>query len=135
MKRAMKKEITRETVLETIGVLALASLVAGHLLRERPLAGKGFLAAATLLLAAGLFVKPVARLIAQAWLGLARALGAVNSRILLGAIFYLFLTPIALLARLFRRDFLHLDKRSGADRTYWQRRDHAYTAEDIGKLW
>lgn len=131
----MKKLITRESVLETTGVLALACLVAGHLLRERPLAGKAFLAAATLLLAVGLFVKPVARWIATGWLRLAEALGAVNSRLLLGAIFYLFLTPIALLARLFRRDFLHLEKRTGAGRSYWQPRDHAYTAEDIGKLW
>jgi hypothetical protein len=131
----MKKEVTRESVLETIAVLSLACLVAGHLLRERPLAGKAFLGAATLLLAAGVFVKPVARLIAKAWLRLATALGAVNSRILLGAIFYLFLTPIALLARLFHRDFLHLDRRAGADRSYWQPRDRAYTAEDIRKLW
>ena len=57
----MKKELTRETVLETLGVLALACLVAGHLLRHRPAAGRGFLAAAALLLAVGLFVKPAAR--------------------------------------------------------------------------
>ena len=63
------------------------------------------------------------------------ALGAVNSRILLGVIFYLFLTPIAIIARLTRGDFLHLKKRTGPDRSYWQARDHAYTAEDIGKLW
>lgn len=131
----MSGKPTRETVLETTGVLALACLVAGHLLRHRPLAGPGFLAAATLLLAIGLFVKPLARRIAQVWLRFAVALGAVNSRILLGAIFYLFLTPIALLARLFREDFLHLKKRAGPDRSYWQARDHAYTAEDIGKLW
>ena len=39
----------------------------------------------------------------------------MNSRILLGAIFYLFLTPIALLARLTRGDLLHLKKRAGAE--------------------
>ncbi len=131
----MRKELSRETVLETLAVLALACLVAGHLLRQRPAAGKGFLAAAALLLAAALFVKPVARWIALAWLRLAEALGAVNSRLLLGAIFYLFLTPIALLARLSRGDLLHLKKRSGADRSYWQRRDHAYTPEDLSKVW
>jgi len=59
----------------------------------------------------------------------------VNSRILLGAIFYLFLTPIAILARVTRGDFLHLKKRSGADRSYWQARNHTYTAEDLSKLW
>jgi hypothetical protein len=131
----MKAELPREKVLETIGVLALACLVAGHLARHRPLAGRGFLAAAALLLAAGLFIKPAGALIAGAWLKIAEVLGAVNSRILLGAIFYLFLTPIALLARLFRGDFLHLKRRAGAGRSYWNARDHAYTAEDIGKLW
>lgn len=131
----MKKELARETALETIGVLALACLVAGHLLRHRPLAGRAFLAAASLLLGLGLFVKPAALAIARAWLAFAGVIGAVNSRILLGAIFYLFLTPIALLARLCRGDFLHLKKRDGADRTYWQARDHAYTPEDLSKLW
>ena len=131
----MKKELSRETVLETLGVLALACLVAGHLLRHRPLAGRGFLAAAALLLALGLFVKPAARAIARAWLAFGEVLGAVNSRLLLGAIFYLFLTPIALLARLTRGDFLHLKKRAGPDRSYWHARNHAYTPEDIGKLW
>ena len=131
----MKKELTRETVLETLGVLALACLVAGHLLRHRPLAGKGFLAAASLLLAVALFVKPVARWVALAWLKLAEVLGAVNSRVILGAIFFLFLTPIAVLARATRGDFLHLRRRAGADRSYWQSRGHAYTAGDLTKLW
>ena len=131
----MKRELTRETILETLGVLALACLVVGHLLRHRPAAGKGFFAAAVLLLAVALFVKPVAGLIARAWLKFAEVLGAVNSRIILGAIFYLFLTPIALLARLTRGDFLHLKKRAGVARSYWHARDHASPAEDISKLW
>ena len=130
----LKTELSREKVLETIGVLALACLVVGHL-AKRPGLKAGFLAAAALLLAVGLFVKPAGALIARAWLKFGGALGAVNSRIILGAIFYLFLTPIALLARLTRGDFLHLKKRGGADRSYWHARNHAYTAEDIGKLW
>jgi len=129
-----KTELTREKVLETIGVLALACLVVGHL-AKRPGLKAGFLAAAALLLAVGLFVKPAGALIARAWLKFGGALGAVNSRIILGAIFYLFLTPIALLARLTRGDFLHLKKREGANRSYWHARNHTYTAEDIGKLW
>ena len=80
-------------------------------------------------------MKPAALAIARAWLAFAEVLGAVNSRILLGAIFYLFLTPIALLARLTRGDVLRLRKGAGPSRTYWQAREHAYTAEDIGKLW
>jgi len=128
------KELTREKVLETIGVLALACLVVGHL-AQRPGVKSGFLGAAALLLALGLFVKPAGALIARAWLKFGGLLGAVNSRLILGAIFYLFLTPIALLSRLTRDDFLGLKKRAGADRSYWHARNHAYTAEDIGKLW
>ena len=131
----MKRELSRETILETLGVLALACLVFGFLARHRPALGRGFLVAAAVFLAVGLFVKPLARAIAAGWLKFAEVLGAVNSRIILGAIFYLFLTPIALLARLTRGDFLHLKKRAGADRSYWHARNHAYTAEDIGKLW
>jgi hypothetical protein len=130
----MKQELTREKVLETIGVLALACLVVGHL-ATKPGLKTGLLAAAVLLLATGLFVKPAGALIARAWLKFGGLLGPVNSRILLGAIFYLFLTPIAFLARLTRGDFLHLKKRVGADRSYWHVRNHAYTAADISKLW
>jgi hypothetical protein len=130
----MKRELSREKVLETVGVLALACLVVGHL-AKRPGVKGGFLAAAALLLAAGLFVRPAGALIARAWLKFAEVLGAVNSRIILAAIFYLFLTPIAVLARLTRGDFLHLKKSAGAGRSYWHARDHVYTAEDIGKLW
>jgi hypothetical protein len=129
-----KQELTREKILETVGVLALACLVVGHL-AKRPGVKGAFLAAAVVLLGAGLFVRPVGALIARAWLKLAEVLGAVNSRIILAAIFYLFLTPIAVLARLIRGDFLHLRKRGGAGRSYWHSRDHAYTAEDLGKLW
>ena len=130
----MKRELSREKVLKTIGVLALACLVVGHLAKH-PGMKSGFLAAAAFLLALGLFVKPAGALIARAWLTFGGLLGAVNSRLILGAIFYLFLTPIALLARLTRGDFLHLKKRAGAQRSYWHARNHSYTAEDIGKLW
>lgn len=129
-----KEKLSREKVLETLGVLALACLVLGHLAR-RPGLKTGFLAGAALLLAIGLFVKPVAMLIARTWLKFGGLLGAVNSRLILGAIFILVLTPIALLARLTRGDFLNLCKRSGAERSYWHARNHVYTAEDIGKLW
>jgi hypothetical protein len=130
----LKQELTREKVLETIGVLALACLVVGHL-AQPPAVKTGFLAAAALLLATGLFVKPAALLVARAWLGFGGVLGAVNSRIVLGAIFYLVLTPIAVLARWTRGDFLQLKRACGADRSYWHVRDRAFTASDITKLW
>src|ERR1700730_5265205 len=53
-----------------------------------------------------------------AWMALAFVLGFVMSHVILTFFFFLFVTPIGLLARLFRRDFLdrRLDKRAAS---YW----------------
>ncbi len=126
--------LTHEKVLETTGVLALACLVVA-LLAGRPAVRGGFLAAAAALLVAGLFVKPLGRAVAAAWLRFAELVGAVNSRIILGLVFYVFLTPIALLARLTRGDLLNLRRKSGEGRSYWVDRTHAYTRADLEKIW
>jgi hypothetical protein len=41
--------------------------------------------------------------IEKIWMGIGKALGFVNSRIILGIVFFLFLTPIAFLFRTFAR--------------------------------
>ena len=55
-----------------------------------------------------------------AWMSLALTLGFVMSYVILTLFFFLIVTPIALLARLFRKDFLaqRLDKQAT---TYWIR--------------
>lgn len=52
------------------------------------------------------------------WMGLAFALGWIVSRILLTILFYLMVTPIALLARLVRKKFLDLEFKDDKD-SYW----------------
>ena len=56
------------------------------------------------------------------WMTLAFALGWFNTRLLLGIFFYLILTPIGVLMRLFGKDLLdqRIDKRAT---TYWKKRD------------
>ena len=51
----------------------------------------------------------------RGWMHLAEALGWINTRILLIVIFYLVVTPLGLVMRLFRRDPLAVTKRD----TYW----------------
>lgn len=55
-----------------------------------------------------------------AWMSLALTLGFIMSYVILTLFFFLVVTPIALLARLFRKDFLaqRLDKQAT---TYWIR--------------
>lgn len=58
----------------------------------------------------------------RAWFALGQLMGRVVSPIVLGAIFFLILTPVALMTRLFGRDELRL-KRKNVD-TYWIERHH-----------
>ena len=51
----------------------------------------------------------------RGWMRLAEALGWVNTRILLILIFYLVVTPLGLIMRLFRRDPLDMARRD----SYW----------------
>jgi hypothetical protein len=57
----------------------------------------------------------------RAWATLGHWLGRIVSPIVLGVIFFLLITPVALLTRLFGRDELRL--RRGAGTSYWIARD------------
>jgi hypothetical protein len=70
---------------------------------------------------AGLLVVPaflcpsVLRPFHRVWMGIGNTLGWLNSRIILGLIFYVGLTPIGLLARVLRKDPLGLKLEPDAD--------------------
>lgn len=53
--------------------------------------------------------------LARSWLAFARLVGRINTHIVLGLIFFVILTPLALLMRLFRRDTLGRRKAAAAD--------------------
>lgn len=71
-------------------------------------------------------------IILKGWFGLAHILGWINTRILLGIIFYIFLTPIALLYRLFSGDPMKLKQPKNST---FEERNHTYTAEDLKNQW
>ena len=80
-----------------------------------------------------LIIPAVAKLILKVWGYLALALGWINSRILLTAVFYLVLTPIALISRIFNKDKLKLGKNKSD--TMFTTRNHVYTSKDIENPW
>jgi hypothetical protein len=80
-----------------------------------------------------LLIPPFARALEWAWLKLALALGWINSRILLTVIYFVFLMPIAWIARLFTNDPLMLKKKDTS--TLYVTRDHKYTKEDLENIW
>jgi hypothetical protein len=55
------------------------------------------------------------------WMGLAIVLGYVMSRIILTILFYLVLTPIGLLAKVFGKKFMDVKYNKSAE-TYWEKR-------------
>lgn len=125
----MATTTSREKTLETLGILSLASVVAGLVFRLEPCY---FLAIG--LLFTGIFLKRPAEMIASAWMKFARLVGAVNTRILLAVSFYLVLTPVALMYRLFHGDFLHIGRGRG-ETSLWHVRDHTYTEKDFENMW
>ena len=80
-----------------------------------------------------LLIPPVARVIEWAWLKLALGLGWINSRIILTVVYFVFLMPLALIARLFTNDPLMLKKKDSS--TVYVTRDHKYTKEDLENIW
>jgi Saxitoxin biosynthesis operon protein SxtJ len=123
------QRVLRNRDMETMAVLAFAALVF-HLVTG----WQWLLMAAAGLLACGIFIRPVAALLSRCWLRMAEILGRVNTRILLTLVFFLILTPIALLYRRFTNNPLQLKREPGGG-TYFMERDHTYTPKDMEKMW
>lgn len=87
------------------------------LLRHRSIY-PSFLGAGAVLAAFGVIWPRALKYVYIAWMALAFTLGFVMSNVILTLFFFLFVTPIGLLARLFQKDFLarRWDKQTA---TYW----------------
>jgi len=125
----MKENISPYKTLETMGILCAACLVFGLLLKVQALI---YVALALLLM--GLFVKSPAALVTRAWLKFAEVLGSINTRIILSVVFFVLLTPIALVYRMIHGDFMGLRRREKAG-TYFSEREHAYSPRDLTNPW
>ena len=80
------------------------------------------LAAAGLFLAASFLLEQVLKPIRIVWMRFAHLLGWVNTRILLGLFFYLVITPVGIVMRMFGKDLLErkIDRDSAS---YWTSRE------------
>lgn len=118
-------ETSKEKVRESIIVIAAGFLVVNLLLDQH-----WALWVSLGVLLTGAFSDTLARWIHIGWMKLAQGMGYVMSRVLLSAIFFLFLTPIALLYRLLGKKGQRKE-----DATYYYTRDHAYTGKDLKQVW
>ena len=72
-------------------------------------------------------------LIVKGWYKLAEVLGAINGRILLSAVFFLILVPVAILAKVGKKNPLGLKRESG--KSVFVDRNHKYSAKDLEQVW
>lgn len=81
----------------------------------------------------GFLIKPVGEFVHLSWMMLAKILGYINSRIILTLLFFIVLTPLGILMRLFRKsDFsASTEKRN----TLFVTRKHLYTKKDLLHPW
>lgn len=81
----------------------------------------------------GFVIKPVGDYVHLLWMMIAKVLGWINSRVLLSIIFFLVLTPVAIVARLFGKSAFV--KPSGSAKTIFLARNHLYTKQDLQNTW
>lgn len=125
----MKDANNREKELETIAVLAAASLVFYYIFKK-----DGFILAAFALLFTGLFFKAAASKLSGLWLKFAELLGAFNTRLILGLVYFVVLTPIAVAFRMATRKHAN-SPRQASDKSYFTVREHTFAAADLEKMW
>ncbi len=113
-----------------IGLTVLLCLIGGwQLYRGHINAYTWFLGSAGLILALAFFATIVLKPLFKVITTVGHAIGWVNTRILLGIIFYIIFTPIGILSRLLKKDLLdkRLDKEA---KSYWNKRDGGEIAKE-----
>ena len=125
----MSKDHTSYKILETMSILAMMSLFFSLVFTLQFLSYAAFV-----LLVLGIFMKKPAGFITRGWISFAHIIGVVNSKILLSLIYFLLLTPLAFVFRLYHGDFLNV-RRNPMISTHYSMRDHLYTARDMQNVW
>ncbi len=113
-----------------IGLTVLLCLIGGWQLHKGHVNLYGwFFGFAGLALALAFFAPIVLKPLFKVLTTVGHAIGWVNTRILLGIIFYVIFTPIGILSRLLKKDLLdkRLDK---AAKSYWNEKDNGVFAKE-----
>ena len=103
----------------TVGVILL--IIAGFLFWKEKVSFQLVLAIGIILFAFGITIPVLLKPVYLVWMIFATILGWLMTRVILSLLFYVILTPIGLISRLFRKQFLGLRWDRSKD-TYWNYR-------------
>jgi hypothetical protein len=114
--------------LTLVGVLFIA---ANFLFKEG--VGSWYMAiAGGVLLLLSIFKVKLDWLISFGWLKLGEGMGFVMSKVVLGSVFFLFVSPLAVLYRMFNKNHMNRDKKGDS---YYVTRDHLFEKKDLTNTW
>jgi len=119
----IKSRYLYQSALTVVVFLLIIWLISGQIIVAHVAVAVGFMA---------LLSEQIAKGIDFAWSKVLFAFGWINSRVLLGLIFFVILTPLAFFYRLVKGDTLNL--KSGKS-SYYTDRNHTYTAKDLENPW
>ena len=122
----------REKTIETMLVITVGMLVLYFVFRQRTW-GNYFLIASLIFGLIGVFSNFLSEQVAWVWGKIGHYFGTFNSYVLLSIVFFVFLTPVAFLYKLTRKDTLKL--KAQKDGTVYEERNHLYVAKDLENVW
>jgi hypothetical protein len=109
-----KKELRKFGFVMTLPL----AIIGGILLWRGRTAAPYFLSIAAFFLLSGLFLPSILRPIEWVWMKIAEIISAVMTRVILTLTFYLVITPVGLIMRIFGKDLLQMKFKSKRD-SYW----------------
>ncbi|MES2518270.1 MAG: SxtJ family membrane protein [Bacteroidota bacterium] len=122
----------REKNLETMLVITVGMLVLYFVFRQKTWSNNLLIASLVIGLI-GVFSDFLSEKVAWVWGKIAHIMGTINSYVLLSIIFFVFLTPVAFLFKLTRKDSLKLKAQKNG--TVYEERNHLYVAKDVENVW
>lgn len=120
------REISRQQAADTAMAVALILLLAALSLERR-----WAISTAAVVLVLGMTVPFAFRYVAVLWFGLAHALGAVSSRVVLCVLFFALVVPIGVARRLSGKDALALRRYRAGSESLFTVRNKRYRARDL----
>ena len=118
------RDRSRDTGLALVLLLLLVQLATGR---------RGLTTAAAIVLVVTMTMPLVFRPVSVVWFGLSHVLGAVMSKVLLAAVFYLIVTPIGVVRRLLGHDSLRLRAFKAGDTSVMHARRHVFAPGDLDR--
>lgn len=122
----LSKRVTLKECGDTGMAMVLICLLAGLFTGSQ-----GWFIGATVLLVINMTWPRIYSLAAGIWLGFSHLLGTIMSKVILTLVFFVMVTPLALLRRVLGHDPMRLKQWKGGTDSVFETRDHTYSPKEI----